>query len=136
MVIMWCSTLVCVGTSLSGRPAQLSPARPILSFRFPLASRLIMASFGASSADAAAWADFAAAAGLDVVAHTTSPTAPTTSSPGVEAEPAEEPPSGPPAEGLELAAPPAPGGPALVEPTAAEEDIAPPVMGVPSSRRR
>ena len=92
-----------------------------------------MASFGASSADAAAWADFAAAAGLDVVAPTTSPTSPTATAPGVEAEVAGLPTSGLPAEDLEIAAPPTLGEPALVEPTTGEEDIAPPVMGVPSS---
>ena len=102
-----------------------------------------MASSGASSADAAAWADFAAAAGLDVVAPTTSPTSPITPSPGVEDEVAGPPTSGepeaeaPPSSGGGLdgdsAVPPTLGEPALVESTPGDEDIAPPVMGVPSS---
>ena len=99
-----------------------------------------MAHSGASSADAAAWADFASAAGLDVTISTPSPT---TTAPGVEAalaappasgEPeAEEPPSsGGMLEGI-LAEPPALGEPALVETAPVDDDIAPPVLGVPSS---
>ena len=120
----------------SARPFEVSPY-------LPFASRLIMASSGASSADAAAWADFAAAAGLDVVAPTTSPTSPITPSPGVEDEVAGPPTSGepeaeaPPSSGGGLdgdsAVPPISGEPALVESTPGEDDIAPPVMGVPSS---
>ena len=136
-----CSTLVCVGTSLSGRAGQLFRLdRFLTSASPPFASRLVMAHFGASSADAAALADFAAAAGLDVTTLTTSPT---TTAPGLEAEvpgpptsgepEAEAPPSSGGAVDGDIAVPPISGEPALVEPTAAEEDISPPVMGVPSS---
>ena len=82
------------------------------------------------------FAAFAAAAGLDLVGPPTSSTAPTATS--VVETPAlgggssaEQPSSGLPAE--EMAAPPTSGGPALVELTAGEEDIAPPFLGVPSS---
>ncbi|CAE7450545.1 PUB3, partial [Symbiodinium sp. KB8] len=128
--------LVVGRAAASARPFEVSPY-------LPFASRLIMASSGASSADAAAWADFAAAAGLDVVAPTTSPTSPITPSPGVEDEVAGPPTSGepeaeaPPSSGGGLdgdsAVPPISGEPALVESTPGEDDIAPPVMGVPSS---
>ena len=90
-----------------------------------------MAFFGASSGDAAAWADFAAAAGLDVVGPTTSTSPSTTTAPGLVEEAAVQPTPGSPAG--ENAAPPTPGEPALVESTAGDDDIAPPVMGVPPS---
>ena len=80
--------------------------------------------------DASAWADFAEAAGLLVASPTTS-TSPATTAPGLVGEVAAQ-----PAPGLsagEAAAPPTPGEPALVESTAGEDDIAPPVLGVPSS---
>ena len=91
-----------------------------------------MAFFGASSGDdASAWADFAAAAGLDMVGPTMSTSPSTTTAPGLVEEAAAQPTPGSPAG--ENAAPPTPGEPALVEPTTGEEDIAPPVLGVPLS---
>ncbi|OLP90613.1 hypothetical protein AK812_SmicGene27796 [Symbiodinium microadriaticum] len=93
-----------------------------------------MASHASSPGAAdAAFADFAAMAGLDLVGAT-SPTTPTASS--LQAAPvtgagsmAVQPLSGPPAE--EIAELPVLGTPAVVEPPAGEEDVAPPVMGVP-----
>ncbi|CAE7420961.1 PUB3 [Symbiodinium microadriaticum] len=97
-----------------------------------------------SGADAAeAFAAYAAMAGIDLVAPTTSPWVPTASplddtpatGVGIDAEPpvlgepsATALPSSGSALEVETAAPPASG-----EPTAGEEDIAPLVMGVPSS---
>ena len=97
-----------------------------------------MASHASSPGAAdAAFADFAAMAGLDLVG-TTSPTTPTASS--LQAAPvtgagsiAVQPLSGPPAE--EIAELPVLGTPAVVEPPAGEEDVAPPVMGVPVTSR-
>ena len=80
--------------------------------------------------DASAWADFAEAAGLLVASPTTS-TSPATTAPGLVGEVAAQ-----PAPGLsagEAAAPPTSGEPALVELTPGDDDIAPPVLGVPSS---
>ena len=94
------------------------------------------------------FAAFAAAAGLDLVGPPTSSTAPTATSlvetpasgggsitgPPASGEPeAEAPPSSGGALDGDFAAPPTPGEPALVESTAGEDDIAPPVLGVPSS---
>ena len=79
--------------------------------------------------DASAWADFAEAAGLLVASPTTS-TSPATTAPGLVGEVAAQ-----PAPGLsagEAAAPPTSGEPALVELTPGDDDIAPPVLGVPS----
>ena len=93
------------------------------------------------------FADYLAMAGLDLV-HPTSSTAPSASSvvaapvsgvgssagPPVLGEPsamASHSPGG--ALDGEFAAPPTLGEPALVEPATGDEDIAPPVMGVPSS---
>ncbi|CAE7390686.1 PUB3, partial [Symbiodinium microadriaticum] len=95
-----------------------------------------------------AFAAYAAMAGIDLVAPTTSPSVPTASplddtpatGVGIDAEPpvlgepsATALPSSGSALEVETAVPPASGEPALVELTTGEEDIAPPVMGVPSS---
>ena len=97
---------------------------------------------GAADADFAA---FAAMAGLDLVGSTSSPV-PTASleesapamGVGITAEPAAGPsaaalPSSGSALEVNSAAPPTLGGPALVEPSPGDDDIAPPVLGVPSS---
>ena len=97
---------------------------------------------GAADAEFAA---FAAMAGLDLVGSTSSP-APTASleeiapamGVGIAAEPgavplaAALPSSGGDVE-VDFAAPPTSGEPALVESTPGDDDIAPPVLGVPSS---
>ena len=142
---------MCVGTSSSGRAGQLFRLdRFSISASYPFRLSVEMASRPSSSgADAAeAFAAYAAMAGIDLVAPTTSPSVPTASplddtpatGVGIDAEPpvlgepsATALPSSGGALGVETAAPLASGEPALVELTTGEEDIAPPVMGVPSS---
>ena len=110
---------MCVGTSSSGRAGQLFRLDRFDLFA-PFASRLTPA-----------WADFAAAAGLDVVGLPTSPSPSTTTAPGLVEEATAQPMPGSPVG--EHAEPPTSGEPALVESTAGDDDIAPPVMGVPPS---
>ena len=115
----------------------------------PFATPRDMASRPSSPGAAVAddFADYLAMAGLDLVRPTSSP-APSASSvvaspavgvgsiagPPASGEPeAEAPPSSGGALEGDFAAPPTPGEPALVESVAGEDDIAPPVLGVPSS---
>ena len=145
---LWCSTLVCVGTSSSGRAGQLFRLDRFDLLLLPFASPCTMAfrpSPGAADAGAD-FADFAAMSGLDLVGPTPS-SAPTASSvesapalgvgsvagqPAMGVAPALDSPA--PGDTLEdFAVPPTSGEPVSVESTAGDEDIAPPVMGVPPS---
>ena len=78
---MLCSAFMHVETSACGRPVAFRLDRSDFDSPHILSPRLdIMASAGADSAYAAAWADFAEAAGLEVAGGTTSKSPPTTSS--------------------------------------------------------
>ena len=144
-----CNTRVCVGTSSTVERRSIFGSTdfefPFAPFATPREMASRPSSPGAAVVDD--FADYLAMAGLDLV-HPTSSTAPSASSvvaapvsgvgssagPPVLGEPsamASHSPGG--ALDGEFAAPPTLGEPALVEPATGDEDIAPPVMGVPSS---
>ena len=144
-----CNTRVCVGTSSTVERRSIFGSTdfefPFAPFATPREMASRPSSPGAAVVDD--FADYLAMAGLDLVLPTSS-TAPSASSvvaapvsgvgssagPPVLGEPsamASHSPGG--ALDGEFAAPPTLGEPALVEPATGDEDIAPPVMGVPSS---
>ena len=115
---------MCVGTSLGGRAPK---HRRLDRFEFSDFPSPLACDHGFLRRfvwHAAAWADFVAAAGLDVVGHATSTTSPTATAPGVEEEVAGQPTSCQSAD--DMAGLPALGTQTTVnEPAVAEDDIEP-----------